>query len=257
MENSIREDIENAKTFKIEINNEEAKEILKSVLNRIEIKGAKLYVVKQAIKQVLKENEELLELKVSAGAHNRILELEKENKNLKATNKDLQKSVDMIYADYQDIGNKAFEYSDKIEQLQKENEDLKAKLEYKQYGDLDNTEFEKYINDIVETRTKELKEQLEEEQELNKIIKETRINKVLENNIEVKKLREENEELKADNYEANNIIKDLLDSIPKQKVKDMIEELKQKQTDYGSFRNFDIESRISILEELLENEGRI
>ena len=112
-----------------------------------------------------------------------------------------------------------------IEKLQKENEGLKAKLEYKEYGDLDNVEFEKYINEIVETRTKELKEQLEEEQELNKIIKETRINKVLENNIEVKKLREENEELKADNYEANNIIKDLLDNIPVQKVKDKIEKL--------------------------------
>ena len=85
----------------------------------------------------------------------------KENKNLKATNKDLQKSVDMIYADYQDIGNKAFEYSEKIEQLQKENIDLKAKLEYKQYGDLDNIEFEKYINYIVDTRTKELKEENE------------------------------------------------------------------------------------------------
>lgn len=34
-------------------------------------------------KIVLKENEELLELKVSASAHNRILELEKENKELK------------------------------------------------------------------------------------------------------------------------------------------------------------------------------
>ena len=85
----------------------------------------------------------------------------KENKDLKATNKDLQKSVDMIYADYQDIGNKAFEYSDKIEQLQKENIDLKAKLEYKKYGDLDNPEFEKYINYIVDTRTKELKEENE------------------------------------------------------------------------------------------------
>ena len=48
-----------------------------------------------------------------------------------------------------------------IEQLQKENEDLKAKLEYKEYGDLDNVEFEKYINYIVDTRTKELKEENE------------------------------------------------------------------------------------------------
>ncbi len=36
-------------------------------------------------KKVLKENEELLEVKVSASAHNRILELEKENKQLKNT----------------------------------------------------------------------------------------------------------------------------------------------------------------------------
>ncbi len=48
-----------------------------------------------------------------------------------------------------------------LKQLQKENEDLKAKLEYKEYGDLDNTEFEKYINYIVDTRTKELKEENE------------------------------------------------------------------------------------------------
>ena len=34
-------------------------------------------------KRVLKENEELLEVKVSASAHNRILELEKENEELK------------------------------------------------------------------------------------------------------------------------------------------------------------------------------
>lgn len=34
-------------------------------------------------KRVLKENEELLEVKVSTSAHNRILELEKENEELK------------------------------------------------------------------------------------------------------------------------------------------------------------------------------
>lgn len=150
---------------------------------------------------------------------------------------------------------------DLIEKLRKENEDLKAKLEYKQYGDLDNPEFEKYINDIVETKTKVLKEQLEKEQELNKIIKETRINKVLENNIEVKRLREENEELKADNYEANNIIKDLLDNIPVQKVKDKIEELKNN-IDYlkqfndwneKDYTNEDIINNVlEVLQELLE-----
>ena len=52
----------------------------------------------------------------------------KENKELKETNEDLQKSVDQIYDDYQDIGKMAFDYSDEIKQLQKENEELKNKL---------------------------------------------------------------------------------------------------------------------------------
>lgn len=44
----------------------------------------------------------------------------------------------------------------------------------------------------------------------------------------IKKLQKENEELKADNYELNNRINDLLDNIPVQKVKDKIEELNRK-----------------------------
>lgn len=44
-------------------------------------------------KRVLKENEELLEVKVSASAHNRILELEKENKELKADNYELNNRI--------------------------------------------------------------------------------------------------------------------------------------------------------------------
>ena len=43
-------------------------------------------------KRVLKENEELLEVKVSASAHNRILELEKENEELKARLDELSKN---------------------------------------------------------------------------------------------------------------------------------------------------------------------
>ena len=41
-----------------------------------------------------------------------------------------------------------------------------------------------------------------------------------------KRVLKENEELKADNYELNNRINDLLDNIPVQKVKDKIEEYK-------------------------------
>ena len=40
-----------------------------------------------------------------------------------------------------------------------------------------------------------------------------------------KQLEEKNEELRADNYELNNRITDLLENIPVQKVKDKIEEL--------------------------------
>ena len=43
-------------------------------------------------KRVLKEDEELLELKVSASAHNRILELEKENKELKTRLDEINKT---------------------------------------------------------------------------------------------------------------------------------------------------------------------
>ena len=38
----------------------------------------------------------------------------------------------------------------------------------------------------------------------------------------IEKLQKENEELKADNYELNNRINDLLDNIPVQEVKDKI-----------------------------------
>ena len=41
----------------------------------------------------------------------------------------------------------------------------------------------------------------------------------------IEKLQKENEELKADNYELNNIITDLLENIPIQKVKDKIERI--------------------------------
>lgn len=43
----------------------------------------------------------------------------------------------------------------------------------------------------------------------------------------IEKLQKENEELKADNYELNNRITDLLENIPIQKVKDKIEEIQK------------------------------
>ena len=47
-------------------------------------------------KRVLKENEELLEVKVSTSAHNRILELEKENEELTISNKEIDKEYSRL-----------------------------------------------------------------------------------------------------------------------------------------------------------------
>ena len=44
---------------------------------------------------------------------------------LKSKNKELQKSVEQIYDDYQDIGKIAFEYSDKIDKLIEKLEECK------------------------------------------------------------------------------------------------------------------------------------
>lgn len=41
----------------------------------------------------------------------------------------------------------------------------------------------------------------------------------------IEKLQKENEELKADNYELNNRITDLLENIPVQKIKDIIDRI--------------------------------
>lgn len=54
----------------------------------------------------------------------------------------------------------------------------------------------------------------------------------------IEKLQKENEELKADNYELNNRITDLLENIPVQKVKDKIE----KEIKYHEKNILDIEN---------------
>lgn len=54
-------------------------------------------------KRVLKENEELLEVKVSASAHNRILELQKENEELKEIYRSEKKMKNKYIKLYQDL----------------------------------------------------------------------------------------------------------------------------------------------------------
>lgn len=63
---------------------------------------------------------------------------------MKSKNKDLQKSVEQIYDDYQDIGKIAFNYSDKLDKLKDEIE--KDKME--QFDDYIIYLLEKYL-DII------------------------------------------------------------------------------------------------------------
>lgn len=67
-------------------------------------------------------------------------------------------------------------------------------------------------------------------------------------------LLKENEELKADNYELNNLINDLLDNIPVQKLKDKINKINQEYTKQQarlSIRDyFNQKEAVSIMQEL-------
>ena len=74
-----------------------------------------------------------------------------------------------------------------------------------------------------------------------------------------KRVLKENEELKADNYELNNRITDLLENIPIQKIKDKIEYLKDyieensdEQGYWGNINPDVIYGQIEILEEVLK-----
>ena len=67
----------------------------------------------------------------------------------------------------------------------------------------------------------------------------------------IEKLQKENEELKADNYELNNRITDLLENIPVQKVKDKIEEIQEE--GYWLFTtDRDSDKCVEVLQELIE-----
>ena len=79
-------------------------------------------------------------------------------------------------------------------------------------------EEEKKAVEFVKKRTKELKKYAKRENEL--VYDDIILNLI-------NKLQKENEELRADNYELNNRITDLLENIPVQKVKEKIEELKK------------------------------
>jgi len=105
-ENSIEDRIEekytryiNCETDILELTIEEAIFILKkdASVHYVEDLLQEAYkVILSDYKRALKENEELLEVKVSTSAHNRILELEKENEELTISNKEIDKECSRL-----------------------------------------------------------------------------------------------------------------------------------------------------------------
>ena len=124
-----------------------------------------------------------------------------------------------------------------IEKLQKENKELQTQIPHVKNGT--------YIGDY---------------QGLLKLEKEIveRENIIEQLRVKVNSLKEENENLKADNYELNNRITDLLENIPIQKIKDKRKELKKKVEELtdekGYWGGSDLLEQIKVLQQLLEKE---
>lgn len=148
----------------IENSTEEDIEELKRLLYRNELsqygkrKLIKYYELQEKdYKRVLKENEELLELRVSASAHNRIVELEKENEEWNRKFCNLQN----LYFKLQDESeSKRKEYQETYKDVREELKELKN-----DYENLSNSVVVKnhYIkNSIPIQKVKDLIEELKE-----------------------------------------------------------------------------------------------
>lgn len=87
MENRIEEDIEILEELSKTLKDTEERTLYNlDVKNKCKMRYESLEHILSDYKRVLKENEELLELKVCTSAHNRILKLEKENELLRQQN---------------------------------------------------------------------------------------------------------------------------------------------------------------------------
>lgn len=98
--NSIEEDIKQVKDLMKELKEERGDIQISRIQHKLRLS---INNILSDYKRVLKENEELLELKVSASAHNRILELEKDNKELKEAYKSEKKMKNEYVKLYQDL----------------------------------------------------------------------------------------------------------------------------------------------------------
>ena len=113
------------------------------------------------------------------------------------------------------------------------------------------TRIEEAIENIIADYTRQ-KEINEEHQKINGELRK-----------KVKELDTKNDELLKDLYSANCIIADLIDSIPKQKRKDKIEELKNEKEQLRIDKNvtwdsqiYKIDLKIQVLQELLQEEDK-
>ena len=148
--------------------------------------------------------------------YKRVLEMNevllKENEILRKYIESWKKYCEEIEEEQTEMSNKNCELEFEVEKLQKENEILShenRKLRTIRYDTAYGVENIYLITkrDLVEINT-------------NKYFIEIQDGKF----VDLKQVYQENEELKADNYELNNRINDLLDNISVQKVKDKIEE---------------------------------
>ena len=122
----------------------------------------------------------------------------------------------------------------------------------------DNDEDIQYFKKEIQSIKNIVNNYLKEKARADKLEKEYSImlSQLDEREINYKRVLKENEELKADNYELNNRINDLLDNIPIQKVKDKIEELEKwiytGENAPQDFLQYRIKAKIQVLQELIE-----
>lgn len=117
-----------------------------------------------------------------------------------------------------------------IEKLQKENEELRAKWDEDTHILQNKLDYANADRIDLTQQNKELRKENEElKSNSNDSVVAIKLYSLQKDNeqlrTEVNSLKEENEELKADNYELDNRITDLLENIPKSKLKDIIDRI--------------------------------
>ena len=114
--------IEDSRCLIYELNNHKDKDFIGRLYYKNKPIEENLEILLNLIEKLQKENEELLEVKVSTSAHNRILELEKENEELKERIREHTLLISPYYIKENYIPIQKIK--DKIEELKKKVEEL-------------------------------------------------------------------------------------------------------------------------------------